>query len=424
VTDAPLQPAPRDRALFEGAEKVARILADRGFQALFAGGCVRDLLLGKEPKDYDVVTDATPDEVTRIFRRTVQVGAAFGVVRVLLGRGQEYEVATFRRDVGYSDGRRPDEVVYTRSAEEDVARRDFTVNALLFDPFRGEVLDHVGGRRDLEARVIRAVGEPEHRFQEDRLRMLRAVRFAARLGFEIEPRTLTAVQREAARIVEVSVERIVSELDGLFLASDPLRGLRLLEESGLFAALFPELAARGEEARARRLAAFGRLAAASRALDDEPARCVAWAILFEGTPPRELEARLRGLKLSRDRQRRIAALVAAAPLLERAPHPAPASLVRLAIGPEGAACAAFQEALLGPEHPAVARLALLHAELAARPLPPLPLVTGQDLMALGLRPGPEFKALLEAVEAEALERRLDSRDAALDFLRRRLAGEG
>src|SRR5262249_5445077 len=159
-------------ALIEGAREVAKTLRERGFEAYFAGGCVRDLLLGRPPKDVDLVTDALPGEVSAIFKRTVQVGAAFGVVRVLAGPQHEYEIATYRTETEYSDGRRPDRVAYSKSKEEDVHRRDFTINALLMDPVSGEVLDFVGGREDLGKKLIRAVGDPERRFHEDRLRML------------------------------------------------------------------------------------------------------------------------------------------------------------------------------------------------------------------------------------------------------------
>ena len=169
-------------ALREGADRVAAILREGGHQAYFAGGCVRDALLGQRPKDYDIATDATPERVAALFRRTVLVGAAFGVVKVLLGR-REYEVATFRTEGQYTDGRRPDAVAYATDPEEDVRRRDFTVNALLMDPRDDRVVDYVGGQADLQVGVISAVGDPIERFHEDRLRMLRAVRFAARLGF-------------------------------------------------------------------------------------------------------------------------------------------------------------------------------------------------------------------------------------------------
>ena len=173
----------------ELALQVSRRLREQGFQALFVGGCVRDLVLGREPADFDVATDATPDQVLALFPNSLAVGAQFGVVVVVDGE-HRVEVATFRSDVGYSDGRHPDRVAYARSAQEDVQRRDFTINGLLMNPESGEILDYVGGRADLKTGLIRAIGEPSRRFAEDKLRMMRAVRFAARFGYAIEAGTL------------------------------------------------------------------------------------------------------------------------------------------------------------------------------------------------------------------------------------------
>src|SRR6267142_2108448 len=200
------------------ATAIVGTLREHGHLAYFCGGCVRDLLLGREPADYDVTTDATPDQVMRIFPETYAVGAQFGVVLVPISgesanepatappssKANTVEVATFRSDVGYSDGRHPDQVRYSKDPREDVERRDFTVNGLLLDPIKDEVLDFVGGRKDLDAGIIRAIGEPERRFGEDKLRMLRAVRFAARFGYTIEPLTFAAIQKLASQIYQVS----------------------------------------------------------------------------------------------------------------------------------------------------------------------------------------------------------------------------
>src|ERR1700690_2556175 len=191
----------------ELAEKIARTLHDAGHQAYLVGGCVRDLELGREPADYDVCTDARPERVQELFPRSLAVGAKFGVILVVEEGGQ-VEVATFRSDIGYSDGRHPDHVVYADSPQEDVLRRDFTINGLLMDPATGEVLDFVGGRADLHAGIVRAIGDPRLRFTEDKLRMMRGVRFAARFGFRIEPETMAAAQSLAVQITQVSPERI------------------------------------------------------------------------------------------------------------------------------------------------------------------------------------------------------------------------
>src|SRR5262245_25661116 len=197
------------------ALQVVRQLQEAGHPALWAGGCVRDEVLGRTPKDYDIATSATPDQVRKLFRRTVAVGASFGVVEVLGPRGQGaplmVQVATFRTDVGYSDGRHPDEVVFA-SAREDAERRDFTINGMFFDPIKGEFLDFVSGRADLERKVLRAIGDPRVRFREDKLRLLRAVRMATRFDLAIDADTEAAVREMAAQITVVSAERIAEEL--------------------------------------------------------------------------------------------------------------------------------------------------------------------------------------------------------------------
>ena len=256
-------------AQLEAALRIIETLRARGYEAYLAGGCVRDLLLGREPADYDVATSATPDIVLEMFPRTFAVGAHFGVVLVADGQPESsseistgeqppVEVATFRSDLAYSDGRHPDGVRYTKSAEEDVQRRDFTINGLLLDPLRGgrfsderfgdrtslrtAVLDYVGGIADLDAGIIRAIGRPELRFEEDRLRMLRAVRFAARFGFEIEPETLRAIRTLASRIHAVSRERVRDELTKMLTEGHARRAFELLDETGLLAEVLPEIA--------------------------------------------------------------------------------------------------------------------------------------------------------------------------------------
>ncbi len=229
----------------ELAEHVCHTLRKAGHQAYLVGGCVRDILLGREPADYDVATDATPDRVQQLFPRSLAVGAQFGVIIVMEegdgDGGAQVEVATFRSDVGYSDGRHPDRVVYAKTPQEDVRRRDFTINALMLDPDTNAVLDFVGGRDDLSAGVIRAIGRAEERFREDKLRMARAVRFAARFGYAIEPATFEAIQKLAPEIRQVSAERIRDELTKLLTEGAARRGFELLDETGLLPELLPEI---------------------------------------------------------------------------------------------------------------------------------------------------------------------------------------
>src|SRR5271167_1010619 len=228
------------------ADRICRTLRERGYQAYFVGGCVRDILLECEPADYDVATDATPDRVQQLFPHSLAVGAKFGVIVVTedseSGTTEQVEVATFRSDVSYSDGRQPDQVVYTETPEEDARRRDFTINALFLDPETMEILDFVGGRDDLRAGIIRAIGRPADRFREDKLRMLRAVRFAARFRYTIEAATFTAILKSGPEIHEVSAERLRDELTKILTEGAARRGFELLDETRLLPELLPEVA--------------------------------------------------------------------------------------------------------------------------------------------------------------------------------------
>src|SRR5215467_7762246 len=224
------------------ANSICEALQREGHQALLVGGCVRDLLLGREPADYDVATDATPSQVLALYHDAIAVGGQFGVILVL-GDGAKVEVATFRSDVGYSDGRHPDRVEYSQTPEEDIKRRDFTINGLLMRYDTEEILDYVGGREDLKAGVIRAIGEPDRRFAEDKLRMLRAVRFAARFGFEIESATFSAIRRHAKEVTLVSAERIRDELTKLLTEGAARRGFELLDQTELLPVVLPEITA-------------------------------------------------------------------------------------------------------------------------------------------------------------------------------------
>ena len=221
------------------AISIIQRLQDAGYEAYFVGGCVRDLLRGVEPGDYDIVTSARPDEVRSLFPHTVPVGISFGVVLVVEG-GHSYEVATFRTESDYEDGRRPSQVEFT-SAEGDVRRRDFTVNALLMDPVTGNIIDYVEGRQDIENRLIRTIGSPEERFTEDHLRLIRAVRFAANLGYNIDTDTFNAIKRHTSLISRISAERIRDELTKLLTRGGARRGMEILAETGLLAEVLPEV---------------------------------------------------------------------------------------------------------------------------------------------------------------------------------------
>ncbi|MFT5124268.1 MAG: putative nucleotidyltransferase with HDIG domain [Kiritimatiellia bacterium] len=230
----------QENPIEKGARQVVQTLRDHGFTAYYAGGCVRDMLMGRTPKDFDIASDASPDEVIALFDRYHEIGKAFGVVQVMVG-DEGYEVATFRQDMDYEDGRHPVGIVPS-SPEEDAERRDFTINGMFFDPIAGEVIDFVGGKADLEKQIIRAIGDPETRFLEDHLRMLRAIRFSAVLGYQIDAATWQAMTEHAAKITRVSVERIAQELNRTLMESiQPGDALELLRLSGLLEHIMPEL---------------------------------------------------------------------------------------------------------------------------------------------------------------------------------------
>nr|NIT14657.1 CCA tRNA nucleotidyltransferase [Candidatus Dadabacteria bacterium] len=231
---------PYKNRAFDEAKRIVELLRSKGKKAFIVGGSVRDTLLGKEPEEYDIATSATPEEVCSYFPNTVEVGASFGVIIVLVD-GIKFEVATFRREESYSDGRHPDEVKYSAEESEDVLRRDFTINGLLYDPVSEQVIDYVEGTADLEKKVIRTIGHPLKRFTEDKLRMMRAVRFSCRLDYEIDKGTATALKEHAADIKHVSAERIRDELVSIITQKNPGSGLRTLSEYGLLEHILPEV---------------------------------------------------------------------------------------------------------------------------------------------------------------------------------------
>jgi tRNA nucleotidyltransferase/poly(A) polymerase len=433
------------------AEKVCATLRTEGYQAFLVGGCVRDILLGRQPADYDLTTDATPRQVEAIFPGSLTVGAKFGVVIVPADaqvspgdRPQQVEVATFRCDMGYSDGRHPDGVEYTKSPQDDVKRRDFTINAMLIDPSTNEVLDFVGGREDLRAGIIRAIGDPQARFGEDKLRMVRAVRFAARFAFTIEPKTMQAIQKLAPEISQVSMERLRDELTKILTEGAARRGFELLDQTGLLIHLLPEIARmKGVEQPPQfhpegdvwihtLMMMAGLPAGASPTL--------AWGVLLHDvgkpptfTPPSGPTGRIRfdrhvevGVKMAEEICRRfrfsnedteqILALVAHHMRFKDVPKMKPATLKR------------FVRIEKFDEHLELHRLDSLashgkldNLELARRFIAETPpeqvrpprLLTGDDLIALGLRPGPRFKAILYNVEEAQLDGTVQTHDEAV-----------
>jgi len=440
------------------ATSIVQTLRQRGFQAYLVGGCVRDLLLGREPKDYDVATDATPREVMEIFPQTYAVGAQFGVVLVPApesdraegtsegtSKASAVEVATFRSDIGYSDGRHPDEVRFSETPQEDVARRDFTINGMLLDPVSGEALDFVGGRQDLKSGIIRTIGDPETRFGEDKLRMLRALRFAARFQYEIEPATFAAIQRLAGQIRVVSRERVRDELTRMLTEGQARRAFLLLDESGLLRQVLPEISSmKGVEQPPEFHPEGDVFMHTLLLLDHLPDLCpmtLAWGALLHdvGKPPTfRVAERIRfdghvdvGVKMaeeicarmrfSNDETEQILALVDNHMRFGDATRMKVSTLKKFLRMPRFEEHMALHRADCLASHRNLTTYEFVmqkKEEIPPEKMRPAPLVTGNDLIAAGHVPGPRFREILNAVEDAQLEGRLPSRDAALEFVRR------
>ena len=395
---------------------VIRRLRSAGHRALLAGGCVRDMLLGRRPGDYDVATDAQPQEVRRIFRRVLLVGAQFGVA-IVLRRGRKVEVATFRSDLSYTDGRRPDGVRFT-TPEEDALRRDFTINGMFYDPASDEVIDYVGGRADLEAGVIRTIGRAEERFAEDYLRMVRAVRFAVRLGFRIDPATAAAVRKLAPKVAGVSGERIFDELSKMLSLRSAAQALERLQELRLAEVIVPEVAQRREAW----LAALRRV----RAVAAEADLVLSLAALLGRTGPRAIGRIARRWGASNDLRDSLAWLAGRIDGWRTADDLSLAEVKRLLASRDcrrlrrlWGACEKL--ATGGRAH--ARRFARRAGSIPAAAVAPPPLVTGDDLLALGLAEGPAVGRILRELYEAQLNETLRTRRGALAAARRRVARE-
>jgi putative nucleotidyltransferase with HDIG domain len=435
----------------ELANSICDTLQRNGHQALLVGGCVRDLLLGREPADYDVTTNASPQRVMELFPESIAVGAQFGVVLVPHD-GLKVEVATFRSDVGYSDGRHPDGVVFSETPREDVQRRDFTINGLLMRHDTREILDFVDGQADLEAGVIRAIGEPDRRFAEDKLRMMRAVRFAARFEFEIEHKTFAAIRRHAGAVTDVSAERLREELTKLLTEGAARTGFELLEKSWLLSIVLPEIAAmRGVpqppqfhpegDVWIHTLLMIGGLPAGT-------SPTLAWGVLLHdvGKPPtfkpasetgdrirfdhhvdvgvRMAEAICRRYRFSNEETERILALVANHMRFMDVDRMRTSTLKRFVRLPHfdehmelhRLDCLSSHRNL--DSYGAVVRFL---AETPAEEVRPQRVLTGTDLSEMGYIPGPIFSEILKAVEDAQLEGQIRSKQEAEEFVQKRFA---
>ena len=426
------------------ATKLVRRLRDSGFIAYFAGGCVRDALLRKQPKDIDIATAAEPDDVQKLFARTVAVGVKFGVVRVLEG-GIEFEVATFRSDGVYLDGRRPVSVTFS-SPEEDAKRRDFTINGMFYDPLQDQVVDFVGGKSDLEHRLVRAIGDPNERFSEDHLRLLRALRFAAALDFEIEPATWKAVTENAYQITTVSQERIRDELVKIMADTHRVRGLDLLDQSGLLQSILPEVSRMHGCEQPPQFHPEGDVYVHTRLMlsllpaDISPLLALSVLLHDIGKPVTysfdEVDQRIRfnghdqvgaemateimtRLRFSNEEIDTVVEAIRNHMVFKDTPNMRPAKLRRfmgrqnfpLELELHRVDCLGSHGDLQTYD-----LLANKQKEFENEPIIPPPLLTGRDLIALGLKPGPRFGEILEAVQTAQLDGEVRDRPGALQLL--------
>jgi poly(A) polymerase len=425
------------------SHEIAAVLRGRRFKALLVGGCVRDLLLNRPPKDWDVATDATPTEILSLFPDANLVGAKFGVVLVR-GACAQVEVATFRSDGAYEDGRRPASVHFEKSPHEDAARRDFTINALFMDPVTRQILDFVGGRDDIHSRIVRAIGDPEARFREDHLRLLRAVRFAARLGFRVDPRTFQAIHKMAPEVRTVAPERVRDELTRILTEGAARRGFELLDAAGLLEQVLPEVSAMKGVEQPPEFHPEGDVWIHTLLLLeklDRPTPTLAWGALLHdvGKPSTfQMADRIRfnghveagveiaghimnRLRFSREDADQILALIANHMKFKDAFDMRESTLKRFLRQP------AFEE------HLELHRLDCLSSNgytdsyeyvkarlsaLSEEALKPVPLLTGRHLIERGYQPGPLFAEILHAVEDAQLEGTLQTPEDAIRFLAR------
>ena len=428
----------------EIAAKIVKKLHSAGYSAYFVGGAVRDMLLGKTPKDVDIVSSATPAETARLFPNTMEVGAAFGVMLVK-EEGVTFEVATYREERNYMDGRHPDIVKYTDNPEVDVTRRDFTVNGMLYDPESGEVLDYVDGIRDLRQGVLRTIGDAETRFGEDYLRMLRAVRFAARLGFELETETLRAIQKLAPEAIKLSAERIQQELTLIFTGESPDRALDMLHASGLLAVLLPEIEAMRGVTQPPQFHPEGdvfehtRLMLKTMALPNE---LIAWSVLLhdvakpltyfvdETGRERFFGHEHKGAIMARKIMKRLKFSAQAIDRVSRAVknHMRFAAVLQMRKDKVRRLIADDNFALELELHrlDCISSHALLDVfnflldkviEQSGEVKLPPPLLSGKDLIKLGFKPGPVFKTILEKVRDMQLTSRLKTHEAAIGYVK-------
>ena len=435
----------------EDAAWIVRKLTEAGHTAYLVGGCVRDMARGEEPEDFDVASSATPDEVMKLFRRAIPVGVNFGVVLVLV-KGVPYEVATFRTDMGYSDGRRPDAVKFG-GPKEDVMRRDFTINGMFYDPLEDRVIDYVEGRKDVEKRLIRTIGDPEDRFAEDRLRLLRAVRFAAKLGFDVEPQTGAAVSGHAADIAMVSAERVREELTKILTGPRPRKGIELAAQFGLLGHILPEVVAMKGVEQPEQFHPEGDVWTHTMlTLDQAPAdpgvELAMAALLHDvGKPPTfkqadrirfnehaEVGAKIadkimRRLRYSKKQQDLVVELVRQHQKFMEVQNMRRSTLKRFLRAERFDLHLELHRMDCGASHGKLDNYEFCRAKLEqfeteeSEALHPPRLITGKDLIGMGLEPGPEFGRILKELEDAQLDGRIKTQEEAVELVRQIIKSE-
>lgn len=429
--------------LKELAADIVKTLKKEGFEAYFVGGCVRDLVMALTPKDYDVATSATPDQIIKLFPKTIEIGKSFGVITVITNQ-HPFEVATFRSEGPYSDGRRPDKITFT-TAKEDVERRDFTINGLLYDPETDKVIDYVDGKKDIKQKVIRTIGDPDRRFEEDKLRMLRAIKFASRFKFNIDKETWNAIQKHSKEINKISAERIRQELIGILTGGNAREGFELLDQSGLLKEILPEISNLKGVEQPPEFHPEGDVWIHTMMMLEmlqNPSQELALAVLLHdvGKPDtfaikerirfdghdklgaEMAETILKRLKCSNETIERVKELIAQHLKFKDAPKMRTSRLKR------------FLRQDHFDEHLELHRLDCKSShrnlelyefckqklqEIPPEVIKPPKLITGKDLLDLGFKPGPIFSQILNEIETEQLEGHLQNKDAALEYVKNR-----
>jgi len=433
--------------LRKNAEEIVKTLTEKGYRAYFAGGCVRDMIMGIEPKDYDITTNAKPEEIKKLFKRTILVGEKFGVI-VVVKDGINYEVATFRSEIGYKDGRHPDKVIFT-DEKEDVKRRDFTINGLLFDPLKNRIIDYVVGKDDINNKIIRTIGNPFERFNEDKLRMMRAVRLAVRFGFDIEEKTFDAVKCKGFEISEISKERIRDELVKILTEGAAGRGIKLLDKAGMLKVILPEVADMKEVEQPKDFHPEGDVFTHTMLMLDlmrnASVELAMGVLLHDVGKPKTFEVKDRirfnkhtdvGVKLADDICRRLKfnnkEIEHILNLIKN--HLKFKDVMKM----KKSTLKRFLSMEKFEEHLELHRLDCLAShknlanweycrkmmrEITTEDVKPERLINGDDLINAGFTPGPLFKEILNYVEDEQLEGRIKNKNEAMNLIIKKFGGK-